>query len=297
MKILISGSTGLLGTALIRALLAQGHQVTRMLRRSGAYSEPAVMWNPAEGALDPSACESFDGVFNLAGENIAKRWSAAQKAKIVNSRVQSTTLLSSTLAKLRKPPRVLVSASAVGYYGDRGGEILREDSGPGTGFLAETSVAWENAAQPAAQAGIRVVHPRFGLVLTTQGGALQKMLLPFKMGVGGVIGSGKQYWSWITLDDVIGGMLHLLLTESLRGGVNLVAPNCVTNREFTKALGRALSRPTIFPVPAFAARLLLGEMADGLLLSSARIEPTQLTASGYKFRHVEIEAALQAVLA
>jgi uncharacterized protein (TIGR01777 family) len=233
---------------------------------------------------------------HLAGENIAKRWSASQKAKIKNSRVQGTTLLSTTLAKLNKPPRVLVSASAIGYYGDRGSEILREDSGPGKGFLADTCVAWESSAQPAAKAGIRVVHPRLGVVLTPKGGALQKMLFPFKLGLGGVMGNGEQCWSWVTLDDVIGAMQHCLWTESLRGPVNVVAPHAVTNREFTKALGRVLSRPAIFPVPAFAARLLLGEMADELLLSSARIEPAQLMAHGYKFRQVEVEGALRTLL-
>ena len=177
-----------------------------------------------------------------------------------------------------------------------GGEMLREDSRPGTGFLAETSVAWENAAQPAAQAGIRVVHPRLGVVLTKQGGALQKMLLPFKLGVGGVLGSGEQYWRWVALDDAIGGSQHLPQTEALRGPVNVVAPHAVTNRVFTKALGRVLSRPTIFPAPAFALRLLLGEMANDLLLASARIEPTQLIASGYRFQHDEIEGALRASL-
>ena len=272
MKVLISGSTGLLGTVLIKALLGNGHHVTRLVRTPGKFGEPAVMWNPAAGMLNASACEGFDAVVHLAGESIAKRWTAAQKQRIAASRMQGTTLLSTTLARLSRPPRVLVSASAIGYYGDRGGEMLREDSKPGTGFLAETSVAWENAAQPAAQAGIRVVHPRLGVVLTKQGGALQKMLLPFKLGVGGVLGSGEQYWSWVALDDVIGGLQHILQTEALRGPVNVVAPHAVTNRVFTKALGRVLSRPTIFPAPAFALRLVLGEMANDLLLASARIE-------------------------
>lgn len=296
MRILISGSTGLIGTALITLLKAQGHHITRLVRAPGKYPEPAVMWNPAGGILNASACEGFDAAVHLAGENIAKRWSAKQKAKIRDSRVQGTLLLSSTLAKLNKPPRVLVSASAIGYYGDRGSEILREDSKPGSGFLAETSLAWEKAAEPAAKAGIRVVHPRLGVVLTPAGGALQKMLLPFKLGVGGVMGSGRQYWSWVALDDVIGALQHCLQTDSLRGPANIVAPQAVTNREFTKALGRVLSRPTIFPAPAFAVKLLLGEMADDLLLSSARVEPAQLLASGYKFRHTELEQTLRALL-
>ncbi|MGH7492732.1 MAG: TIGR01777 family oxidoreductase [bacterium] len=296
MKILISGSTGMIGSELVASFLAQGHYVTRLVRAAGKYREPAVMWNPGAGTLNASACEGFDAVVHLSGENIAKRWTAAQKAKIKNSRVHSTTLLSSTLAKLNKRPKVLVSASAIGYYGDRGSEILREDSGPGKGFLAETCVAWESSAQPAANAGIRVVYPRLGVILTPKGGALQKMLLPFKLGVGGVMGDGKQYWSWVALDDVIGAIQHCLWTESLRGPVNVVAPHAVTNHEFTKALGRALSRPTIFPVPAFVARLLLGEMAEELLLASARLEPAQLMANGYKFHHVEVEAALRALL-
>jgi len=296
MRILMSGSTGLLGSALIPSLAAQGHQVTRLVRTPGNYPEAQVGWDPAQGKLQPADCEGFDAVVHLAGENIAKRWTAAQKARIMNSRVQGTTLLSTTLAKLNKPPRVLVSTSAIGYYGDRGNDLLREDSGPGAGFLAETCVAWEKSAEPAVRAGIRVVHPRLGIVLTPRGGALQKMLLPFRLGLGGVMGNGNQYWSWVALDDVIGGIQHCLLNESLRGGVNVVAPNVVTNREFTKALGRVLSRPTLFPVPAFAARLLLGEMANDLLLASARIEPMQLLASNYKFRYDSVEGALAALL-
>jgi uncharacterized protein (TIGR01777 family) len=297
MNILISGSTGMIGSALIEVLKTQNHRVTRLVRSPLQSSEPTVQWNPATGTLNANDIEGFDSVVHLAGESIAaSRWTDAQKAKIRNSRVQGTTLLSETLAKLSKPPKVLVCASAVGYYGNRGDTILREDSGAGAGFLADICQEWESAADPAKQKGIRVVHLRTGIVLSPKGGALAKMLLPFKMGVGGVMGSGKQYWSWISLDDVIGAFHHALITESLQGAVNVVAPRAVTNQEFTKTLGKVLSRPTIFPLPAFAARLALGEMADDLLLSSARLEPARLLASNYKFHHPELEGALRELL-
>ncbi len=297
MNILISGSTGLIGTALVEFLKAQNHGVRRLVRSPLQSREPTVQWNPAAGKLEAKDIEGFDAVVHLAGESIAaSRWTDAQKAKIRDSRVQGTTLLSETLAKLSKPPKVLVCASAIGYYGDRGDTILREDSGAGAGFLADICQEWESAADPAKKKGIRVVHLRTGIVLSPKGGALAKMLLPFKLGVGGIVGNGKQYWSWVSLDDVIGAFCHALLTESLHGAVNAVAPAAVTNAEFTKTLGKVLSRPTIFPLPAFAARLALGEMADDLLLSSARLEPARLLASGYKFKHPELEGALRDLL-
>jgi hypothetical protein len=297
MNILITGSTGLIGTALIEALTALDHRITRLARGPLQSREPVVQWNPAAGTLNAGEIEGFDAVVHLAGESIAaRRWTAAQKARIRDSRVKGTTLLSETLAKLAKPPKVLVCASAVGYYGNRGDEILREDSTIGSGFLAEICQEWENAADPAKKKGIRVVHLRNGLVLSPKGGALAKMLLPFKLGVGGIIGDGTQYWSWVSLDDVVGAFDHALTNEHLHGAVNLVAPRAVTNREFTKTLGKVLSRPTIFPLPAFAARLALGEMADDLLLSSARVEPVRLLASGYKFKHPELEGALRDLL-
>lgn len=297
MKILITGSTGLIGTALIQALRAEGHHLVRLIRTPISSQEPTVTWDPEAGKIDAAGLEGLDAVVHLAGESIAKgRWTAAKKARIVNSRVRGTKLLAETLAQLKQPPKTLISASAIGYYGDRGDTILREDSAPGSGFLAETSVAWERAAEPAAWAGIRVVHPRTGVVLSTDGGALKEILLPFRLGVGGVMGSGKQYWSWIAFDDLIGALQHALKNEALQGPFNVVAPQPVTNREFVKTLGRVLSRPTIFPAPEFALRLLLGEMAEGLLFASARIEPAKLTATGYTFRYPDLEGALRALL-
>jgi len=297
MNILISGSTGMIGSALIEALKGQNHRVTRLVRSTLQSSEPTVQWNPAAGTLNANEIEGFDAVVHLAGESIAaSRWTDAQKARIRDSRVQGTTLLSETLAKLAKPPKVLVCASAIGYYGNRGDTILREDSGAGTGFLADISQEWESAAEPARKKGIRVVHLRLGVVMSPKGGALAKMLLPFKFGVGGIVGNGRQYWSWVSLDDVVGAFLHALNNEKVSGAVNAVAPRAVTNHEFTKTLGKVLSRPTIFPLPGFAARLALGEMADDLLLSSARIEPARLSASGYQFKHSELEGALRELL-
>lgn len=297
MDVLITGSTGMIGTALIDFLKARGHHVTRLVRASMQSNEPIVRWDPSTGVLPANEIGGCDAVVHLAGESIAaSRWTTAQKAKIRDSRVQGTTLLAETLAKLKQPPKVLVSASAIGYYGHRGDETLREESPPGTGFLPATCVEWEKAADAARQKGIRVVHPRFGLILTPKGGALAKMLLPFKLGIGGLMGNGKQYWSWVSLDDVIAAIHHALVTESVVGPMNVVSPRAVTNHEFTKTLGRVLSRPTIFPLPAFAARLVLGEMADELLLASARIEPARLLTTGYNFRHTELEKALRELL-
>lgn len=296
MKILISGITGLLGTRLMQALQSNGHEVLGLSRRAEHKTIRTITWDPMAGRLEAAALEGLDAVVHLAGETIVGRWNAAKKARILNSRELGTQLLCEKLAQLKQPPRVFVSASAIGYYGNRGAEILREESTPGTGFLAETCVRWEAAAKPAAQSGIRVVHPRIGIVLSTEGGALAKMLLPFKLGVGGIVGSGEQYWSWISLEDVIRGLQFALTTETLRGPVNFVAPHAVTNRDFTKILGRVIKRPTIFPLPAFAARLALGEMAEALLLSSARVAPAQLVTQGYSFQHAELEGALTAML-
>jgi len=294
MKILVTGASGTVGSVLVPFLTREGHSVTRLARSEPKPGE--VRWDPAGGRIDKAGLEGHDAVVHLAGEPIAGRWTQTRKKRIRDSRVQGTQLLSETLASLAQPPKVLVCASALGYYGDRGEEVLREDSGAGSGFLAEVCQQWEAAAQPARQKGIRVVHLRIGMVLSPAGGALAQMLLPFKLGVGGKIGSGKQYWSWVSVDDVVGVIQHTLMTESLHGPVNTVAPNPVTNLEFTKTLGRVLRRPTIFPMPAFAARLALGEMADELLLSSARLEPAQLVASGYKFHHPQLEGALRHLL-
>src|SRR6266566_4624603 len=239
----------------------------------------------------------MNAVVHLAGENIAGgRWTAARKERILNSRVKGTKLIAETLGNLPQPPQVLVSASAIGYYGDRGSELLREQSPPGTGFLPDVCRQWEAATDAATRKGIRVVHLRTGIVLSGKGGALRKMLLPFKLGVGGKIGSGEQYWSWISIDDHCAAILHCIQASSLHGPVNAVSPSPVTNLEFTKALGRVLHRPTIFPLPALAARLVLGEMADALLLASARVEPAKLLGSRFVFEHKDLEPTLASLL-
>lgn len=297
MRVLITGSSGLVGSNLIPLLTTGGHEVARLVRSDAGGAADRILWKPNDGEIDRDALEGFDAVVHLAGANIGdKRWSAERKAQIRNSRVDGTKLLAEALAGLSSPPKVLVCASAIGYYGDRGDEELDEQSAAGEGFLADVCRDWETAANPARDKGIRVVHTRFGVILTPEGGALKKMLLPFKLGAGGVIGSGKQYWSWVAIDDVIGSILHALTNDAVSGPVNVTAPNPATNREFTKALGRVLSRPTIFPMPAFAARLALGEMANELLLASARVLPKKLLDTGYEFRHAELEAALRHVL-
>jgi uncharacterized protein (TIGR01777 family) len=256
-----------------------------------------VGWNPETGEIDAAALEGLDAVVHLAGESIASgRWNAEKKARIRESRVKATRLLCEALAARQRRPRTLVTASAIGYYGSRGDEVLRESSSPGTGFLAEVCKDWEAATRPASDSGIRVVLVRFGMILSKKGGALAKMLTPFRMGVGGKIGDGRQYMSWIALTDVVGAIHHALMTESLSGPVNVVAPNPVTNLEFTKTLGSALGRPTFFPMPAFAARLAFGEMADELLLSSQRVEPTRLRETNYSFRFADLAGALQSIL-
>ena len=295
MKILVSGSTGLVGSALVPFLLTGGHQVARLVR-SQPTAGGEVPWDPAAGRLEATNLEGLDAVVHLAGERITGRWTAAKKARIRSSRVQGTRLLAEALAGMKQPPKTLVCASAIGYYGHRGDELLREESPPGAGFLAEVCREWEAAARPAAEKGLRVVHLRIGVVLSAAGGALARMLTPFKLGLGGRIGPGSQFMSWIAIEDLTGAIHHALANESLRGPVNAVAPRAITNREFTKTLGRVLGRPTIFPMPAFAARLAFGQMADELLLASARVEPTRLIASGYKFRTPELEAALRHLL-
>jgi uncharacterized protein (TIGR01777 family) len=297
MHVLVSGASGLIGSALVPTLIAGGHTVTRLVRSTPRPGQADIPWNPAARSIGTPALEGLDAVVHLAGDNIASgRWTAAKKTSIRNSRVQGTTVLCEALAQLVTPPTVLLSASAIGYYGVRGETILREESPPGTGFLAEVCQVWEAATAPAAQRGIRVVHLRFGMVLSPAGGALAKMLTPFRLGLGGVIGTGKQYMSWIALDDVLGAIHHALHTEALQGPVNVVAPSAVTNREFTMTLGKVLRRPTWLPLPAFAARLMFGEMADALLLASTRVTPARLVASGYTFQYPELEKALQHLL-
>ena len=296
MKILVSGATGLIGTAFGAAASREGHQLVKLVRRESAQNG-SIYWDPSRGLLDGTRLEGFDAVVHLAGESIAAgRWTAAQKSRILDSRVQGTTLLAGTLAKLNRRPQVLLSASAIGYYGNRGDEILSETSAAGSDFLAEVCKQWEASTEAAASAGLRVVHLRSGIVLSRDGGALAKMLLPFKMGVGGKVGSGRQYMSWISLEDEAKAILHCLQNAEIRGPVNAVSPSPVTNAEFTAALGRALSRPAVLPLPAFAARLMLGEMADALLLSSQRVQPAKLTATGFRFRHTNLEETLRATL-
>jgi uncharacterized protein (TIGR01777 family) len=282
---------------LVPFLTTGGHQVTRLVRRPGKFSEPTIVWDPESGPLDPKSLEGIDAVVHLAGEGIAnRRWSAAQKEKIRDSRVRGTTQLCEAMKSCSNPPKTLVCASAIGFYGDRGAERLTEKGPAGTGFLPDVCREWEDSTQPARDRGIRVVNLRIGIVLSPKGGALAKMLTPFKMGVGGVLGSGEQYMSWIALDDLIGAIHHALAQPALVGPVNAVSPHPVTNREFTKTLGKVLSRPTIFPMPAFAARLAFGEMADALLLASTRVEPTALATAGYPFRYPELEQALRYLL-
>lgn len=295
MRVLVTGSNGLLGSALVPFLTTGGHAVTRLVRSPAVATE--VHWDPAAGELDVARLGGVDAVVHLAGENISEgRWTDDKKRRILESRVNGTRLVSESLAKMEKPPRVLVCASAIGVYGDRGEETVDEQSSLGSGFLADVCRQWEEAAEPARSAGIRVVHLRFGVILSASGGALAKMLLPFWLGAGGALGNGEQYMSWIALDDAV-GVVHFALTrDSLCGAVNAVAPAPVTNREYTKTLARVLSRPAIVPVPAFVAKLAFGEMADALLLSSTRVAPRLLQHAGYDFRFPTLEAALRHLL-
>lgn len=291
MKILMSGATGLIGSALIEAL---GHDFQEIVQLSRSREGNGfVSWDPSEGKFNTGLVEGVDVVIHLAGESIAKgRWTEAKKARIRNSRVRGTQLLAQAIAQAKHPPRLMIAASAVGYYGDRADEWLSEQSGPGSGFLADICQAWERAATPAAQAGTRVVNLRIGAVLSVKGGALASMIAPFRLGIGGRVGAGNQYMSWIALEDVVGAVKHCIGLGFLSGPVNVGSPNPVTNLEFTKALGHALSRPTVFPLPGFAARLALGEMASELLLSSARMKPEKLLSSGYDFLYPELDSAL-----
>jgi uncharacterized protein (TIGR01777 family) len=300
MKIIVTGASGLVGSSLVPSLIGRGHEVTQLVRRkskdaSGGVRE--VEWHPERGEIDAASLEAHDAAVHLAGENIsAGRWTEERKRRIRDSRVQGTRLLAETLASLNAKPRALVSASAIGYYGDRGEETLTEQSAAGEGFLPDVCREWETATEAARAAGIRTALLRFGLILSAEGGALAKMLLPFKLGVGGKVGDGKQFYSWITLTDVIDIIHFALANENLSGAINVVAPQPATNAEFTKALGRAVSRPTFFPVPAFGARLAFGEMADALLLSSARVMPVRLQEANYQFKYPTLDGALRHVL-
>jgi uncharacterized protein len=296
MRIAITGSSGLIGNTLIPFLTTGGHSVTRIVRRDRA-SGPTVRWDPVLGTIDQDGLEGHDAIVHLAGENIAGgRWNTRRKRAIRDSRLEGTGLLCDALNRLQKPPKTLVCASAIGFYGNRGDEVLDERFAAGEGFLAELCKEWEALTESVRPRGIRVVNVRFGIVLSAAGGALAAMLTPFKLGVGGVIGSGRQYISWVGIDDVIGAIHHAITCEALNGPVNVVAPNPVTNHEFTKTLGRVLRRPTVLPMPAFAARIALGEMADELLLASIRVVPRRLEETGYKFRDAQLEPALRHVL-
>jgi len=296
MKVVVTGSSGLVGSALLPALNAGGHTIRRLVRGPGAEGEPR--WDPDHGVLAPGALEGADAVVHLAGESIAGgRWTAARKARIRDSRVRGTALLARSIATLDRRPKVFISGSAVGFYGNRGDELVDERTGPGRGFLADVCQDWEAATRPAADAGVRVVHVRLGVVLSRRGGALQKMLPAFRLGAGGAIGPGNQYMSWISIDDVVGAIQHLLLVDTATGPVNLVAPNAVTNAEFTKTLGRVLRRPTFLRIPGAARRFLLGEMADEMLLESTRVRPSRLLDADYRFRHPSLDGALRHVLA
>ena len=294
--VLITGASGLVGSALVPALEAGGARVSRMGRRAGP--EPGTLvWNPDARSIPRPALEGFDAVVHLAGESIASgRWTQARKARLLGSRVGGTRLLCETLAALERPPRVLVSASATGFYGDRGGEVLDEDCLPGSGFLAGLARAWEESTAAADARGIRVVRLRIAPVLAPRGGLLAPLRLPFRLGLGGPLGSGRQWMSWIALDDLIAAIRHVLSRDDLRGAVNAAAPGAVTNREFTRTLARVLCRPAILRVPAVVLRVVLGEMADEALLASTRVEPRRLVASGFTFRDPELEPALRHVL-
>ena len=301
MRILVSGSSGLVGTALVQALVQRGHTVSRLVRSGSAARSAAaglpVRWDPVSGDFDAAAAEGADAVVHLAGASLAEgRWNDARKRVLRSSRVDATRHLVSALAKLSRPPQIFVSASAVGYYGDRGDEELTEESPPGSDFLAELARNWEAEAARAAEFGARVVMLRFGVILSTQGGALPRMLPPFRLGLGGRLGSGKQWMPWLTLGEVVGCIRYVLGKAETRGAINALAPNPVRNAEFTSILGKVLRRPTVFPVPALALRVLFGELADVVLLAGQRVLPRKLQALGYSFQQPELEAALSALL-
>jgi uncharacterized protein len=297
MNVLVSGSTGLIGSALVGLLSAGGHQIVRLVRPPARTDASAIAWDPVAGTVETSRLEGMDAVVHLAGENIASgRWTREKKAKLRASRVDGTRLLCEALANLAAPPRVIVCASAVGFYGSRGDEVLDETSTAGSGFVAEICQEREQAAAAAVQKGIRVVFPRFGVVLTPKGGALPKVVGLFRKRLGGRVGTGQQYQSWIALDDAVAALQHMVLHSELCGPVNTVTPNPVTNREFTEIMGRVLDRPTWFTKPGFLLRLILGEMANDLLLNSVRVQPARLLATGYRFQYPHLEDALRKTL-
>ena len=295
MKIVISGASGLIGTQLVTSLKSSGHEVVQLVRRTAGAGQ--IMWDPKSGKLDPASLEGCDAVIHLSGAGIGdKRWSDAYRKEILDSRTATTLLLANTIASLQRKPSVFLSGSAIGIYGARGDEQLTETSAHGTGFLADVCEQWEAAAKPAIDAGVRTVFLRTGIVLSPKGGALKKLLPLFRLGVGGKFGNGKQWQSWISMDDEVASIIHLL-TANVSGAVNLTAPQPVTNAEFTKVLARVVKRPAIVPVPTFAPKILLGgELADALLFTGQRVMPQALTASGYVFKHSTLESALRSLL-
>lgn len=294
-RVLVSGVSGPIGAALVPSLKANGATVTRLVRPGSstvARDEVQIPWDPAT-PISAEAVSGFDAVIHLAGESIVGRWTAAKKAEIRESRVVGTRNLAEALSQARERPQVFVSSSAIGYYGDRSDEVLREESAAGSGFLADVCQQWEVSTKGASDAGIRSVQLRTGVVLSAKGGALGKMLTPFKMGIGGKLGDGRQWMSWIDMQDMVGAIHHILKTDLLHGPVNMVAPRPVTNAEFTRMLASVLSRPAILPVPKFAIKLVFGEMGETVLLASQRVEPSQLVMSGYPFRFRDLRASLE----
>jgi len=297
-RILVSGASGPIGTALLPSLKSTGAAITRLARKGAKYSaadEQQIPWDPMQ-ALSPEAVSGFDAVIHLAGESIVGRWTDAKKREIRDSRVNGTSSLARALSRSKQKPKVFICGSAIGYYGDRGDELLNEQSAPGSGFLSEVCVEWEAAARPAIDASVRTVLMRTGVVLSPKGGALAKMLTPFKLGVGGRIGSGRQWMSWIDVQDMVGAIHFVLQNSNVVGPVNMVAPNPLTNADFTKTLASVLSRPAIFPVPAFAVKLGFGEMGKTALLGSQRVEPRVLTSSGYSFQFSSLQESLKHLL-
>lgn len=293
MRVLISGSSGLIGSALRRSLVDGRHTVVRLVRGPASGDATTVSWDPERQTIDRSGLEGCDAVVHLAGEPLLGRWTADKKRRIADSRVRGTKLIAEALASLTRRPGVLVCASAAGYYGNRGDEMLTEESTPGRGFLAGVVQAWESAADPARQVGIRVVHVRTGLVLARGGGLLKILLLPFQLGLGGPIGSGRSYWSWIALEDLIAAYRFAIARESISGAINAAAPNPVTNREFARTLGAVLGRPAVLPVPPVALRLVFGWEAADDMLAGFRLQPTRLQAAGFRFQFPDLEPALR----
>ncbi len=296
MKVLVSGASGLVGHSLVLHLRNNGHEVRRLVRTQEVPAD-AIFWDPEHGRLDPREIDGFDAVVHLAGENVASgRWTENRKHKILASRVDGTALLTARLLENERRPTVFIAASAIGAYGNSGDQVVSEESDYGVGFLAEVCREWEAASRPLADAGVRLVHLRIGVVLSTDGGALSKMLTPFKLCLGGVLGTGEQYFSWLTIDELSSIIEFVIERGDVAGPVNAVAPNPVTNRELTTGLGKALGRPTVIPMPAFAVRAMFGEMGEELLLSSTRVRPAKLEAAGYRFLHPELTQALEHLL-